>query len=144
MSSFNWGRNSPWSFSKTSNLYATNKSSDGNLLIWNELLRLHDAIYRLRFYSISLTHTLSLSNSHSNIASIQKNQGDKSHRVIVALISSQSTEFNHILLVSNLHNNGSNFTIPWTEEVPACISWYVIWVKHSNLDVTMMQVSCNL
>ena len=103
--SFNWGRNSPWSFSKTSNLYATNKSSDGNLLIWNELPRLHDTIYRLRFYSNSLTLILSLSNSH---------------------------------------NNGSNFTIPRTEEVPACISWYVIWVKHSNLDVTMMQVSCNL
>ena len=48
-------------------------------------LRLHDAIYRLRFYSNSLVYILSLSNSHNNIASIQKNRGDKSHLVIVAL-----------------------------------------------------------
>ena len=48
-------------------------------------LKLQDAIYRLRFYSNSLTHILSLSNSHNNIPSIQKNRGDKSHRVIVAL-----------------------------------------------------------
>ena len=48
-------------------------------------LQLHDAIYRLRFYSNSLTHILSLSNSHNDVASIQKNRGDKSHRVIVAL-----------------------------------------------------------
>ena len=41
-------------------------------------LQLHDAIYRLRFYSNSLVHILSLSNSHNNVASIQKNQGDKS------------------------------------------------------------------
>ena len=46
-------------------------------------LQLQDAIYRLRFYSKSLI--LSLSNSHNNIASIQKNRGDKSHRAIVAL-----------------------------------------------------------
>ena len=48
-------------------------------------LQLHDAIYRLRFYSNSLIHILSLSNSHNNVASIQKNRGDKSYRVIVAL-----------------------------------------------------------
>ena len=48
-------------------------------------LQLHDAIYRLRFYSNSLTHILSFSNSHNNIASLQKNRRDKSHRVIVAL-----------------------------------------------------------
>ena len=48
-------------------------------------LQLHDAIYRLRFYSNSLIHILSLSNSHNNLASIQKDRGDKSHRVIVAL-----------------------------------------------------------
>ena len=48
-------------------------------------LQLHDAIYRLRFYSNSLIHILSLSNSHNNVASIQKNRGDKSHHVIVAL-----------------------------------------------------------
>ena len=47
-------------------------------------LQLHYAIYRLRFYSNSLIHILSLSNSHNNAASIQKNRGDKSHRVIVA------------------------------------------------------------
>ena len=48
-------------------------------------LQLHDAIYRLLFYSNSLIDILSLSNSHNNVASIQKNRGDKSHRVIVAL-----------------------------------------------------------
>ena len=48
-------------------------------------LQLHDAIYRLRFYSNSLIHILSLSNLHNNVASLQKNQGDKSHCVIVAL-----------------------------------------------------------
>ena len=48
-------------------------------------LQLHDAIYRLRFFSNSLIHILSLSNLHNNVASIQKNRGDKSHRVIVAL-----------------------------------------------------------
>ena len=32
-------------------------------------LQLHDAIYRLRFYSNSLIHILSLSNSHNNVAS---------------------------------------------------------------------------
>ena len=48
-------------------------------------LQLHDAIYRLRFYSNSLIHILSLSNFHNNVAAIQKNRGDKSHRVIVAL-----------------------------------------------------------
>ena len=56
-----------------------------NLLIISVKLQLHDAIYRLRFYSNSLVHILSLSNSHNNVASIQKNWGDKSHRVIVAL-----------------------------------------------------------
>ena len=48
-------------------------------------LQLHDAIYRLRFYSNSLIHILSLSNSHNNEASLQKNRGDRSHRVIVAI-----------------------------------------------------------
>ena len=47
-------------------------------------LQLYDAIYRLQFYSKSLIHILSLSNLHNNVASIQKNRGDKSHRVIVA------------------------------------------------------------
>ena len=48
-------------------------------------LQLHDAIYRLRFYSNSLIRILLLSNSHNNVASIQKNRGDKSRRVTVAL-----------------------------------------------------------
>ena len=48
-------------------------------------LQLHDAIYRLRSYSNSLIHISSFSNSHNNVASIQKNRGDKSHRVIVAI-----------------------------------------------------------
>ena len=49
-------------------------------------LGLHNAIYRLRFYSNSLIHILSLSNLHNNIASLQKNRGNKSHRLIVALL----------------------------------------------------------
>ena len=48
-------------------------------------IRLYDASYRLRFYSNSLIHTLRLSNSHNNVASIQRNRGDESHRVIVAI-----------------------------------------------------------
>ena len=48
-------------------------------------LQLHDAIYRLRFYSNSLIHILSLSNSHNNVVSLQKNRSDKSHRVICSL-----------------------------------------------------------
>ena len=48
-------------------------------------LYLHDAIYRLQFYSNLLIHVLSLSNSDNNVSSIQKNRGDKSHNVIVAL-----------------------------------------------------------
>ena len=52
-------------------------------------LQSHDAIYWLRFYSSSLIHILSLSNSHNNVASIQTNWGDKSHRVIIALGSNQ-------------------------------------------------------
>ena len=44
-------------------------------------LRLHDAIYRLRFYSNSLIHILALSTSHNNV----RNRGEKSHRVIVAI-----------------------------------------------------------
>ena len=55
-------------------------------------LQLHYAIYRLRFYSNSLIHVLSLSNSHNKVASIQKNRGDKSHRVIVALGYKLKTE----------------------------------------------------
>ena len=49
-------------------------------------LQLHDAIYRPLFYSNLLIHILSLSNLHNNVvvAQIQKNRGDKSHRVIVA------------------------------------------------------------
>ena len=48
-------------------------------------LQLHDAIYRLRFYSNSLIYILLLSNLHNNVISIQKNPDDKSHCVIVAL-----------------------------------------------------------
>ena len=55
-------------------------------------LQLHDAIYRLRFYSNWLIHILSLSNLHNNVASIQKNRGDKSHRVIVALRNTTSEQ----------------------------------------------------
>ena len=59
-------------------------------------LQLHDAIYRLRFYSNSLIHILLLSNSHNNVASMQKNPGDKSHRVIAALYVKE-------ILVDNKH-----------------------------------------
>ena len=48
--------------------------------------QLHDAIDRLRFFSNSLIHILSLSDLNNNVASIQKNWGDKSYRVIVALV----------------------------------------------------------
>ena len=58
----------------------------GNTYLDNHKLRLHDVIYQLRFYSNSLIHILSLSNSHNNVASVQKNGGDKSHRVILALL----------------------------------------------------------
>ena len=44
----------------------------------------HNAIYQLRFYLKSLIHILTFTNSHNNGASIQKNRGDKSHRVIIA------------------------------------------------------------
>ena len=56
-------------------------------------LQLHDAIYRLRFYSNSLIHILSLSNSYNNVASLQKNRGDKSHSVIAALDSLVTSDF---------------------------------------------------
>ena len=49
-------------------------------------LQLHGEIHRLRFYSNSLIHNLSLSNSHNNVTSIQRHLGDKSYRVIVALM----------------------------------------------------------
>ena len=64
-------------------------------------LQLHDAIYRLRFYSNSLIHILSFSNSNNNLASIQKNRGDKSHRVIVALLDYVS-DFSHSDSISKL------------------------------------------
>ena len=60
-------------------------------------LQLHDAIYRLGFYSNSLIRILSLSNSRNNVASIQKNQGDKLHRVTVALKSSSEHRRKHVL-----------------------------------------------
>ena len=59
----------------------------------NFKLQLHDAIYGLRFYSNSLIHILSLSNSYNNVASLQKNRGDKSHRVIVALSGFRGRNF---------------------------------------------------
>ena len=62
-------------------------------------LQLHSAIYRLRFYSNSLIHILSLSNSHNDVTSIQKNRGDKSHSVIVAFTmwETQFSSFDHNL-----------------------------------------------
>ena len=60
-------------------------------------LQLHNAIYRLRFYSNWLIHILSLSNSHNNVASLQKNRGDKSHCVIVALAILDLSSFSYVL-----------------------------------------------
>ena len=57
----------------------------GSSIIIHVKLQLHNAIYRLRLYWNSLIHILSLLNLHNNVASIQKNRGDKSYRVIVAL-----------------------------------------------------------
>ena len=55
-------------------------------------LQLHDAIYRLRFYSNSLIHIVSLSNSHNNVASLQRNRGDNcSLSGIVVFISDYQT-----------------------------------------------------
>ena len=49
-------------------------------------LRLYDATYRLRFCPDSLIHISPgvAFKFAQNVASIQKNRGDKSHRVIVA------------------------------------------------------------
>ena len=63
-------------------------------------LQLHDAIYWLQFYSNSLTHILSLSALHNNVTLIKKNQGNKSHRVIVALRRISSLRRNHSQRVS--------------------------------------------
>ena len=73
----------------------------------NIKLQLHDAIYRLRFNSNSLIHILSLSNSHNNVASIQKNRGDESDRVIGALTgkhyyTNRDVSIAHSLTVSSL------------------------------------------
>ena len=43
-----------------------------------------------------MINILSLSNSHSNVASIHKNRRDKSHRVIVAL-DNVWTEYDNIV-----------------------------------------------
>ena len=64
------------------------------LAFWFHLkLQLHDVIYQIRFNSNSLIHILSLSNWHNNVASIQKNRGDKSYRVIVALSYNYTMRF---------------------------------------------------
>ena len=65
---------------------------------WSVKLQLYDTIYRLRFYSNSLIHILSLSNSHNSVASIQKNRGDKSHRVIVALSCNYTRDLSATIL----------------------------------------------
>ena len=50
-------------------------------------LRLHDAIYRLGFYSNMLINIVSLSNLHNNVVSLQKSRGDKSQRAPLDLDS---------------------------------------------------------
>ena len=57
------------------------------------IVKLHDAINRLRFYPNALIHILSLLNSHNNVASIQKNRDNKSHCVIVALSYNYTMRF---------------------------------------------------
>ena len=72
---------------KTQVTQSFNQYFENETKIWRQnilRLQLHDAIYRLRFCSNSFIHILSLSKSHNNVASIQKNRGDKSHSVIVA------------------------------------------------------------
>ena len=66
-------------------LYSYESEFLDNMIRGGHKLQLHNAIYRLRFFSNSLTHILSLSNSHIDIASIQENRADKSHSVIVAI-----------------------------------------------------------
>ena len=73
-------------------------------------LQLHDAIYRLRFCSNSLIHILSLSNSHNNVALIQKNRGDKSHRVIVALTINKVLQMQADLKSKALRCQGRRFS----------------------------------
>ena len=68
-------------------IHIISTTKESKFRIATNKLQLHDAIYRLRSYSNSLIHILSLSNSHNNAASIQKNRDDKSHRVIVAIVS---------------------------------------------------------
>ena len=85
-------------------LVLTLKLCSPDLLITFKL-QLHDAIYRVRFHSNSWIDVLSLSNSHSNVASIQKNRDDKSHRVIVALfvklftLPMKDNEFETLLVI---------------------------------------------
>ena len=67
-----------------SGIYDLAQTPSGEII--NMVGFLTHAIYRLRFFSNLLIHILSLSNLHNNVASIQKNRDDKSHRVIVALI----------------------------------------------------------
>ena len=69
---------------KLDEVYTRNGLAVLNLMRDHLKLRLHDAIYRLRFSSNSLTRILLLSNSHNNVASVQKKWGDKSHLVIEA------------------------------------------------------------
>ena len=82
-------------------------------------LQLHNAIYRLQFYSNSLIHILSLSNSHNNAASIQKNRDDKSHSVIVALFESASRvnwdELTVSEMVQNVESVGERFPCTSTD-----------------------------
>ena len=78
-----------------------------HVLVAQLKLQLHDAIYRLRFYSKSLIHILSLPNSHNNVASIQKNRSDKSHRVIVALIN------RFVVRVNFMHQSIPSANTPW-------------------------------
>ena len=67
-------------------------------------LQLHDAIYRLRFSSNSLIHILSLSSLYNNVASVQENRGNKSHRVIAALSRYFLNNLNKVLVKYKLYS----------------------------------------
>ena len=118
-------------------------------------LQLHDAIYRLRFYSNSLVHILSLSNLHNNVASIQKNQANKSHRVIVALDFNCSCDKPIIAIVSCLktfHKSESKLILSITASFCKISSskmvnyYFSFGEKHGSLTVmiTSIVLSFNL
>ena len=102
-------------------------------------LQSHYAIYRLPFYSNSLLHILSLSNSHNNVASIQKNLADKSHRVIVALHGAIYRPDSFVLMLSYCANlKAIRYESTSLNRIVADKSHRVI-VAYSNMFLQFMQ-----